>query len=104
MRNPGAVSDSPWGEVQNTTPVTEGIEQVTTAGHGGIRVFGQTSTKLSVAAKDQAICEDGSYWFEEDCNWAIVANEFPESFSERDQELAQSSLKRWNQSYLDARK
>lgn len=56
---------SPWGFVQATTVVADGIYFVSTASHGGIKLD----------AKHQALMpehwrKEGG-WYEEDCDWCL---------------------------------
>ncbi len=96
---------TPWGNADHVEKLGEGVIQVGTPSHGGIGVDHDVANRhLSVAARAEAIRQGGRYWFEEDCDWAIVCNEMPALFSERDRELAVQSLARWNQPYLDKTK
>ena len=67
-------SRSPWGVIDDVTPVAVGIDQVGTPGHGGV----QHSTERNRAV-DEAWRRPGG-WYEEDCEWAIVAMAFPDAF------------------------
>ena len=95
--------NTPWGNADQVDKLAKGIIQVGTPSHGGIGVKQDVAAeKLSAAARAEAINQHGHLWFEEDCDWAIVAREMPEMFSERHRELAVESLKRWNERYLEA--
>ena len=91
---------TPWGAAQTEKTITKGIVAVTTSTHGGIGVSGEMADRLSRAARAEAIDQDGTYWFEEDCDWAIVAFEFPEYFPKDDPDKVKESLGRWNEAYL----
>lgn len=65
---------SPWGLVQEAEEIAPGIWQVHTAGHGGIKLSAQRNRLVP----DYLRCDRG--WYEEDCDWAIVAVVFPEPF------------------------
>lgn len=94
---------TPWGGADHVENLGEGVIQVGTPSHGGIGVEKSLAAKrMSVEARSEAIQQDGWYWFEEDCDWALVAAEIPELFSERHRELAAESLKRWHPKYLAA--
>ena len=102
-RVPDRKLSTPWGEADHVEKLGEGVVQVGTPSHGGIGVDREVAAKrLTAAARAQATTQGGRYWFEEDCDWAIVAREMPEMFSERHRELAVESLKRWNERYLEA--
>ena len=50
---------SPWGPIQHEVIYNNDVKQVTTAGHGGIRVSGKASRKIPKALRKT--------WYEEDC-------------------------------------
>ena len=66
---------TPWGTAQTRTPLGTGIVQVTTAGHGGIGLDKARNALVHPAWRNRA------GWYEEDCEWAIVAVTFPNLFS-----------------------
>lgn len=69
---------SPWGGVQFATILCRGVRNVSTAGHGGLRVSEKLAEKkLSKLACSYAIHANGAYWFEEDCLCAIAFYEQP---------------------------
>jgi len=63
---------SPWGAVQQAERLAPGIHQVSTAGHGGIKLSPQRNRKVDPSLRSA----DG--WYEEDCDWAIPAITFPD--------------------------
>ena len=65
---------SPWGAIDNENVVAEGITFVHTPGHGGYKLSRERNAKV-----DSAWRKSGG-WYEEDCEWAIVALTFPEVF------------------------
>ncbi len=65
---------SPWGTVENENVVAEGITFVSSPGHGGYKLSRERNAKV-----DSAWRAKGG-WYEEDCDWAIVALTFPEVF------------------------
>ena len=102
-RVPDRKLSTPWGEADHVEKIGEGVVQVGTPSHGGIGVDREVAAKrLTAAARAQATTQGGRYWFEEDCDWAIVAREMPEMFSESHRERAVESLERWNERYLEA--
>lgn len=80
---------SPWGRIDNARRLADGIVCVGTASHGGIYL----SPSLNVAMPDVFRCESG--WYEEDCEWALVALIYPDAFSEKAQASAHETIKNW---------
>lgn len=56
---------TPWGKAQDARQVFPGVYEVSTAGHGGYKV-------LDNALIPECLRKAGG-WYEEDCEWAIVA-------------------------------
>jgi hypothetical protein len=81
-------SKTPWGKAQTVKTVIPGIISVTTAGHGGIKVAKALNDTIPVIARKA----DG--WYEEDCEWAIVALCFPVAFT-CSQKLAAATCKNY---------
>lgn len=70
-----------WGKVQTQTKVMVGVYHVTTASHGGLMIADKRAANLlSPAAYKRGILWKCYRCYEEDCLWAIVANERPEWF------------------------
>lgn len=82
-------SASPWGPIQTVTKLADGIVSVTTASHGGICVSPSLLAKMPV--KSTPYSEGG--WFEEDCDWALVALCFPYAFTPGSVEYAKKLAK-----------
>lgn len=80
---------TPWGKAQTVELIAEGITKVTTAGHGGIKLDRKHNAKVPEYMR----AEGG--WYEEDCDWSIVATVFPEHFTEKAREHAEASLRNW---------
>lgn len=75
---------SPWGIIQTSEVVSEGgIVRVHTAGHGGLKI----TEALNERIPDSVRSANG--WYEEDCEWSIVATVYPELFPVR---LAMSAI------------
>ena len=65
-----------WGEVQNCTPISNGIYSVSTAGHGGMMIDAQLAPHiLSPNALKLGDLDGGYYYFEEDCMEAVPLRE-----------------------------
>lgn len=87
---------SPWGVVQYSSAIgTEGMFIVSTAGHGGIKVPAALNKRIDATwRKDKG-------WYEEDCEWAIVAVSFPESFPEESVKQAHFTARNyWPHEYM----
>ncbi len=67
---------TPWGTAQHEVTIAPGIVQVDTASHGGIHLDAALNRKVHKAWR-----RDGG-WYEEDCDWSIVAVTFPEHFTD----------------------
>lgn len=70
---------TPWGPSQDITQIGRGIFSVSCAGHGGI--FVPNDMLLTMPEALRTNCYGGGNWFEEDCEWALVALAFPDLFS-----------------------
>lgn len=80
---------TPWGSSQGGAKYADGIEFHHTAGHGGLKLVAQLNAKVHEAWRTKG------GWYEEDCEWAIVAHTFPQFFTAYERELADSSLRNW---------
>ena len=67
-------TNSPWGRVQYHQQIADGIVCVQTASHGGLKLNAKRNNQIPKDARNQ------SEWYEEDCEWAIVALVFPDEF------------------------
>lgn len=74
-----AGSPTPWGPAQSVEQLAPGIEEVVTAGHGGIRL----SPERLAAMPADARTADG--WYEEDCEAAWVLHRFADDVGLPDQ-------------------
>ncbi len=118
--------NTPWGYAQHQHKITDGVYEVSTAGHGGILVRADVASNLlSPDAIAKGWLWNGrEYSYEEDCDWAIFAYEQPHLYAEalnreyrrgggfsrghevtaeRYKQLAYECLTRWHTDYLDAR-
>jgi len=68
-------SRSPWGVVDEASSRAVGITDVGTPGHGGVKLSAERNRAVHPAWR-----RPGG-WYEEDCEWAIVAMTFPECYS-----------------------
>ncbi|WP_315768482.1 MULTISPECIES: DUF7007 domain-containing protein [unclassified Bradyrhizobium] len=65
---------SPWGAIQDKKELAPGIWQISTAGHGGIKLSRERN-----AAVPKYMRREGG-WYEEDCEWALAAAVHPIGF------------------------
>lgn len=71
---------TPWGTPQHCQQLAEGIYEVTTASHGGIWVT--RARRHAMPHEIRSIPTwTGGHWYEEDCDWALVALAYPEVFN-----------------------
>ena len=80
---------TPWGESQGVTEVYPGILSVSTSSHGGYKLDRKRNSQV-----DEVWRKAGG-WYEEDCEWAIVALTFKSEFSAETVEGAVRTLKNW---------
>jgi hypothetical protein len=74
---------TPWGRSQAIEKVGEGIQFVSTASHGGYVLDAERNAKIPYAWRKASFNENGLRGFyEEDCDWTMVALTFPEYFSQ----------------------
>lgn len=86
-RTPARIPCStPWGASQAATAYLEGIVAHSTAGHGGIKLTAERNARVVPALRIS------SGWYEEDCEWAIVAFTFPEIFTAFERKCADRTI------------
>lgn len=68
-------ASTPWGGSQMATIYVEGIVSHSTSGHGGFHLSPDRNRRV-----DASVRGEGG-WYEEDCEWAIVALTFPDVFT-----------------------
>jgi len=88
---------TPWGQAQHVTEIAPGIVSYSTASHGGIHLSDERIAEMP-AALQEFVPFGGPQigpgrWFEEDCDWSVVALAFPQFFTERDLQAAHATLK-----------
>lgn len=73
--------NTPWGQSQQIEIVADGIVKVSTASHGGYHLDAK-----ALAAMPAPLRAIGTFaglgWYEEDCDWCLVALAFPQHFYE----------------------
>jgi hypothetical protein len=65
-------TSSPWGYIEETTRLADGIYFVSTASHGGIWLSRERQKEIGRKSPFLKSAE----WWEEDCDWAIPAYYF----------------------------
>lgn len=76
---------TPWGTADHTEELAPGILSTSTPSHGGYRLTAvrqmQLESRLPAGVGAQAGEESGGHtWYEEDCDWSLVALAFPQHF------------------------
>ena len=99
MKPPKAGSFTPWGWADDAVEKAAGIIMVTTPGHGGFWLSPDRLATVKAKFPDLKNTFAGFPWFEEDCDWALVALTFPELFPATVVASAEK-MKAW----MDARK
>jgi hypothetical protein len=85
-------TSTPWGTPQTTTEIAPGIIAYTTASHGGYYLSPER-----VAEMPKPLSEfqpwAGPNFYEEDCDWSVVALAFPQFFPPDAIQAAHATLK-----------
>lgn len=68
-------ASTPWGGSQIATIYVEGIVSHSTSGHGGFHLSADRNHSVDASVRSLG------GWYEEDCEWAIVALTFPDVFT-----------------------
>ncbi|SEI19455.1 hypothetical protein SAMN05216228_104624 [Rhizobium tibeticum] len=68
-------ASTPWGGSQLATIYAEGVVSHSTSGHGGFHLSPDRNLQVDASVRS------ASGWYEEDCEWAIVALTFPTLFT-----------------------
>jgi hypothetical protein len=85
-----SVSSTPWGPAQGIKIIDFGITNVSTAGHGGIKLSFERNEKMPEYMRNS------SGWYEEDAEWAKVAVVFPQSFDSKTVDAAIDTFRNWH--------
>ena len=80
-------ASTPWGGSQMAVIYAEGVVAHSTAGHGGIHLSPDRNAKVNPLLRKDAP------WYEEDCEWAIVAISFPELFTGYERSTAEKTIR-----------
>lgn len=71
--------ETPWGPSQTSEEIAPGIVRHNTASHGGYYLSPERVAEMPMALRSFKPFA-GSNWYEEDCDWAVVALAFPQFF------------------------
>jgi hypothetical protein len=103
---------TPWGQADSVHNVCRGVRQVSTPGHGGFMISkGYAEKHMRSAALEYGIKYGGYYCYEEDCDWAVCANELPvlrQYFADHGEDIKDidriilKTLSAWRADYLIA--
>lgn len=80
---------TPWGVSDYEKKIATGIMSYSTPGHGGIHL----SPARQIEMPEQLRVEGG--WYEEDCDWCLVAVAFSQYFTEEYQQ-AKETMRNWH--------
>jgi uncharacterized protein DUF7007 len=73
---------TPWGTADHVKRYAEGVTFYGTPSHGGFKLAPKQNARVPEALRKASFCGNGERgWYEEDCDWNIVAFVFPELFT-----------------------
>ncbi|UXT85257.1 DUF7007 domain-containing protein [Agrobacterium tumefaciens] len=80
-------ASTPWGGSQRAIVYADGVVAHLTSGHGGFHLSTERNAKVHpLLRKDMP-------WYEEDCEWAIVAISFPDLFTGYERSMAEKIIR-----------
>lgn len=82
-----ASTSTPWGQAQGATRYARGVTSYDTARHGGFRLSPSRNERVPEYMRDP------KGWYEEDCDWSIVAMTFPDLFTDLEREMAEKTFR-----------
>ncbi|WKL23720.1 hypothetical protein QYR00_24810 (plasmid) [Agrobacterium tumefaciens] len=80
-------ASTPWGASQMAVVYSNGVIAYSTAGHGGFHLAADRNAKI------HPLLRKDTPWYEEDCEWAIVAFSFPELFTGHERSTAEKTIR-----------
>lgn len=80
---------SPWGKIDHAVERAPGIVEVSTPGHGGIKLSPERNR-----AMPESVRRSGG-WYEEDVDWSLVVMVFPEAFTSGQVSAARDTARHW---------
>jgi hypothetical protein len=92
-------TSTPWGHPDTVTEIAPGIVFYSTPSHGGFWLSPERVAAMPKPLRD-FVPFGGSQagpgrWFEEDCDWSVVALSFPQFFKPEDIDVALKTLERY---------
>ncbi len=93
--------DTPWGKPDTRTEIAPGIVAYTTPSHGGIWLDKWRVAEMPAELSSRTFTKS-PHWYEEDCDWAMVATAFPQFFTEEQQGMAKRTMAWLNKTKLAA--
>ena len=85
-------TETPWGKPDTVREIAPGIIRYDTPSHGGYYVSPERLLTMPKPLREFQPWA-GPNWYEEDCDWAIVALAFPQFFQEKDVAIALATIK-----------
>ena len=87
---------TPWGMGKITEHYSEDLDFVSTPSHGGFKVGQSLLKAIPIEWRQASFNRQGIRgWFEEDCDWCMVALSFPGFFSPDQLKAAQHTFDHW---------
>ena len=86
-REVGSRANTPWGQSQGATIYGEGVLCHSTAGHGGFQLAPEQNARV------HPLLRSSTGFYEEDSEWAAVAQALPELFTGYERRLADETLR-----------
>ena len=80
-------ANTPWGSSQGATIYGEGVLSHSTAGHGGFQLASEQNARV------HPLLRSSSGFYEEDAEWAAVAQALPELFTGYERRQAEQTLR-----------
>jgi hypothetical protein len=78
------ITETPWGRPDSVTKLAEGIYAVSTPSHGGIYLDEKANALMPMQWQLGTFRQLGCHgWYEEDCDWSLVAIIHPYAFTEQ---------------------
>lgn len=85
-----------WGQADHVEERAPGVVWCSTPSHGGFKVNTPALDKIPLEWRKASFNGQGLQgWFEEDCDWCMVALAFPELFTTEEQAAAKSTFNFW---------
>ena len=90
------MTSTPWGESQTQETFGPGVVFHSTASHGGYQLSAERNAKVPLAWRAASFNKLGEAgWYEEDCDWCMVALTFPTLFSVANLLTAERTFRGW---------